>query len=284
MQIDLFGQLQLGPVRFAGTVGVIKVAQGSEHGRPAQITTRQGDDLNLISRTHWVGVDLSPDVLLRAGRINLPFGVRIPEHTMWVRSATRTDRDADQQHGVSLSFQSETVRGEIMGIAGNYQLNPDRFRERGYSLYLELLVADSAALGISSLVTHAQEDRFSLDGQTMLRQSHGVFTRLVPWHKLAFFLEANALLRSRIKPGYVAMAQADLEIIQGLHFMLTGEALDQGKPDVENVERIKGQGEPLFGAWQTIDWFFLPHMEVRLDAIERQNDPFTLLAQFHVYL
>lgn len=43
----------------------------------------------LISRLYWLGVDRP--FLLRAGRTNLPFGGRQVEHTMWVRSSTRTN-------------------------------------------------------------------------------------------------------------------------------------------------------------------------------------------------
>ncbi|HEY6562199.1 MAG TPA: hypothetical protein VI072_33255 [Polyangiaceae bacterium] len=285
MQADLYGQLQLGRVRVAGDIGVIKVEPNSPHGRAAQITTSQGDDMNLVSRTHWIGVDVTPDVLVRAGRINLPFGVRIPEHVMWAREATRTDRDSDQQHGVSVSFQGDWLRGEIMGIAGNFQINPDRFRERGYSLYLEALASDWAALGISSLVTRAEEDRLLLNGDVMTRQAHGGFARLAPLSQLALLIEANGLLRSSNKPGYVAFAQADYEVVQGLHLMLTGEALDEGKPrDQPGLDAVTGQGKPRFGGWASVDWFFLPHLEMRLDGLKRQDEPFTLLAQLHAYL
>jgi hypothetical protein len=285
MQADLYGQLQLGPVRAAGTIGVIKVEPNSPHGRAAQVTTSQGDDLNLISRTHWVGVDVTPDVLVRAGRINLPFGVRIPEHVMWAREATRTDRESDQQHGVAVAFQADWLRGEIMGIAGNYQINPDRFRERGYSLYLEAMASSTAALGVSSLVTRADEDRLLLNGDAMTRQAHGAFARLALLPQLALLLEADGLIRSGYKPGYVGFAQADYEVVQGLHFMLTGEVLDEGKRRNEpGIDAVAGQGEPRFGGWASIDWFFLPHLEMRVDGLKRQDEPFTLLAQLHVYL
>jgi hypothetical protein len=284
MQIDLYGQVQAGPVRAGGSIGVIKVDAGSPHGRAAQITTAQGDDLNLVSRTHWVGVDVTPDVFVRAGRMNLPYGLRIPEHVMWAREATRTDRESDQQHGVAVALQSEWLRGEVMGIAGNYQINPDRFRERGYSLYLEALAASWAGVGVSSLVTRADEDRLLLEGESSVRQAHGVFARLAPFSKLALLLEGDALLRSRRTTGYVGLAQADYEPIQGLHFLLTGEVLDEGKLDEPGTESVDGLGKPRFGGWASVNWFFLPHFDVRIDAIERQSEPFTLLAQLHFYL
>lgn len=78
MQLDAYGQIRIGRLRAAASVGLAKVEPGSPHARAAQVTTGQGNQLNLLSRWHWVGVDLNKEVLLRAGRINLPFGVRIP--------------------------------------------------------------------------------------------------------------------------------------------------------------------------------------------------------------
>src|SRR5690606_27784727 len=137
---------------------------GSPHARAAQVTHGQGDQYNLLSRTHWLGFDLgaNDEYLLRLGRMNLPFGVRIPEHTMWAREATRTDRESDQQHGIALAYTGDTFRMEAMGIAGNFQINPDKYRERGYSLYFEYFPTPYVALGASSMLTFAQEDRLLL--------------------------------------------------------------------------------------------------------------------------
>jgi len=223
---------------------------------------------------------------LRGGRLNLPFGVRIPEHIMWVRDATRTDRESDQQHGVALAYNGSFLRGEVMGIAGNYQISPDKFRERGYSLYLEAAAASWAGVGVSSLVTVSKVDRLTLVEENTTRQVHGVFARLAPLQEVVVLLEGDAMLRSRATLGYVGFLQGDFEFVQGLHFLLTGEVLDQGRPSENfNVSlETPGNGKPKWGGWVSVDWFFLPHMELRLDGISRQTEPFTLLAQLHAYL
>ncbi|HEX3854150.1 MAG TPA: hypothetical protein VHW01_24470, partial [Polyangiaceae bacterium] len=154
MMADVYGQMQFGQFRVEGSLGIVRVGVGSPYARSAQITGNQGDQWNLLSRTHWIGYDLADgQVTLRAGHLNLPFGVRIPEHTMWVRQSTRTDRESAQQDGVALAYNGEKLRGEAMGIAGNYQVRPDKFRERGYSLYLEYMTGTRTAIGLSSLVT-----------------------------------------------------------------------------------------------------------------------------------
>jgi hypothetical protein len=288
MQFDLYGQLKFGSVRAAGSIGLSRVEPGSPHAHAAQVTTNQGEQFNMISRSHWIGVDFTDEFLVRAGRLNLPFGVRMPEHVMWVREQTRTDRESDQQHGLALSYSGSSLRGELMAILGNYQINPDKFRERGYSLFVEMLVTSSVGFGVSSMVTTAEADLTTFADDKTLRQAHGLFTRLVPVSQVAVLLEADALLKTDLNAGYVGFLQVDYEPVQGLHFLATGEFLDQGFRPAEGAlpdpERAPGFGEPKFGGWLSVDWFFAPHCEVRIDGIARQDDPFRLLAQFHVFL
>ncbi|HEY3233122.1 MAG TPA: hypothetical protein VGJ84_00305, partial [Polyangiaceae bacterium] len=155
MQADLYAQARLGAFRGAASLGLAEVGPDSPHARAAQITSAPAYRLNLVSRTHWIGWDFGEQYTLRAGRLNLPFGVRIPEHTAWVRDYTRTDRESDQQHGIAVAYNGDSARGEIMLILGNYQVRPDRFRERGYSLYIEGRLADDQRIGVSSLITRA---------------------------------------------------------------------------------------------------------------------------------
>lgn len=287
MQADAYGHLRMGKVRVAGSVGASRTRPGASHTQAAQVTTST-DGMNLVSRNHWVGYELDPEVLVRAGRINLPFGIRVPEHVLWVRDQTHTDRESDQQHGVAISYSGTKLRGEILGIAGNYQLAPDEFRDRGYAGFAEYFLDTKLAVGVSSLITVAQADRFTLREEPVTRQAHGVLARWSPVRPLVMLLEADALLVTERTPGYVGMLQVDVEVVQGLHVIATGEVLDAGKDDRPLRGRAAaaapGVGEPKLGGWAGVNWFFLPHLDVRVEALARQEDPLTLLAQFHAYL
>jgi len=284
MMADLYGQLQFGNFRAEGSLGVVRVGEGSPYARAAQLTTNQGDQWNLLSRTHWLGYDLADGTMtLRAGHMNLPFGVRIPEHTMWVRKETLTDRESAQQDGVAFAYNGEKLRGEVMAILGNYQVGPDKYRQRGYSLFGEYLVGERTAVGISSMITKAKKDRITLEPNP-LRQVHGAFVRSALTDELVLLAEADAIITSDHDPGYVGFAQADYELIRGLHLMATGEVLNGGYDKLVGGEKTKGNGKPKFGVWGTVDWFFLPHCELRADAYSRQEDDFTVLGQLHVFL
>jgi hypothetical protein len=285
METDLKAQVTVSRFRAYGSLGYMY--QGAQL---TAITSR--NENNLVSREHWVGVDLGDDkqFLLRAGRIDVPFGIRMDEHDLFVRSTqtTRTNINESQQHGVALSYTGQTVRGEIMLVLGNYQLNPDAFRERGYAGFIEFSVKPWAAVGASSLITYARTDFETPTEQHVIRQVHGAFARLVPVRPLVILSEVDALVTTSdaqsngmggTVPGFIAMAQADIEPTQGLHIVLTGEAMAQG-----------GAGGPYmsYDSWNGLLWFFAPHADARFDfvvvSMPNQKAGFFLLPQLHVYL
>jgi hypothetical protein len=294
MMLDVYGQMRFGGFTAGGSIGGARVDAGSPYARRAQVTGNQGKEWNLISRTHYIGYDVLPELTVRAGRLNLPFGVRIPEHTMWVRQATNTDRESSQQHGVAIAYVGEKLRGEIMGIAGNYQVKPDKYRDRGYAGYLEYAVGDTTTIGVSSLYTFTATDRASNANLKTMHQVHGLTARAGFGDKFCLLAEVDGILTSRREPGYVGFAQFDAEVLQGVHVMLTGEMLDQGhlKPAPNAAvpgttvasPRTAGEGKPKLGGWLSVAWFVYSHFDVRVDAIKRTDEDVSILGQLHVYL
>jgi hypothetical protein len=273
MQADAAAEVRFGDFRAHGSLGAV-----TSEGSAASVAG------SLVSREHWLGYGFADDaILLRAGRINLPFGVRSIEHTLFVRSATRTDLNDTQQHGVALAYNGELLRAEVMGILGNYQLRPDAYRERGYSGYVELAPLHWAAFGLSSLITHAKKDLYG--GTSTTRQAHGLFARLAPLTPLVLLVEGDLVARAsegtKTQTGFAGMLQADVELIQGLHAIATGELYDAGKATAALS----------WNAWLGLGWFFLPHADLRIDAmhgsIAAGNNKTTVsayMAQLHVSL
>lgn len=281
MQLDLYGAANLGRFVVGGSLGVASGIEGVAHARAAQLNREQGQGFLLLGRTHYLGVRLGDFTQLRVGRLNLPFGVRMPEHVMWVREATRTDRESDQQHGASLSYARGRWRIEGMVSFGNFQVNPDQFRERGYVASVEYLHSPTLAYGISSQLLRSNRDRL-LPVDDMLRQAHGVHGRLGLSRKLAFVGELDLLRETQRRLGYVAYVYGDYEPLRGVHLMLTGEALDGGRR--EGAESAPGSGRLRGGLWGSIQWFGFSHFDVRVDAIARSQEAFTLQGQVHWFL
>lgn len=255
--------------------------------QPAWVTSNP--EGNLVSREHWAGYAFSENAgLVRAGRINLPFGIRDNNHRLWVRDRTRTDINDSQQHGVALAYRTGKLRGEIMGIAGNFQTSPDAYRERGYSGYAEYAVARGAAVGVSSLTAFTQRDpRTQQKGG---RMAHGLFARVSPWRPLVLMAEGDLLVAlpetGSSRTGQASMLLVDLEVLQGLHLQATGETTSPGGSSPASPTSLTS-----YGGWGSVLWFFAPHTDLRLDVVQ-QNVPagpmrlgvFSTLAQLHLYL
>jgi len=277
MQADLAAGVIVDRFRASASLGY-----AHEGALAASVTHGEGD--RLVSRQHWAGIVLGEDdaFMLRAGRMNLPFGLRAIEHTLWTKAATRTDVNAAQQHGVALSYASEAWRMEAMGILGNFQLSPPELRERGYAAYVERAFSQSAAVGVSSLITYADHDVAAK--RPVLRQAHGAFARLVPAKPVVIMTEGDLLVRSPTgapsEIGATGMLQVDVEPLQGLHLIATGELLSE---DFSTRPASVGGG-------LSVQWFFLPHADVRFDFNHR-NVPVgdgragvtSLLGQIHVF-
>ncbi len=248
-------------------------------------TLTRGPEHNLVSRQHWFGYRTQQEeVLVRVGRMNLPFGIRTVEHTLGVRQQTRTSINDQQQYGAAVAVSSERLRGELMAIAGNFQLRPDAYRERGYSAFVEWAPAERFAFGASSLITHAERDTVKL--KETWRHAHGLFARWVPaWDPLVLQTEWDWVLSSSKaefhRSGLVSFLQADVEFHQGMHVLLTGEASNVGSRERHFT----------WGSWLSYAWFFAPHADLRLDAIHQSVGTSvgrfgvtSLLLQGHLFL
>ncbi|MGC4090104.1 MAG: hypothetical protein QM756_19920 [Polyangiaceae bacterium] len=278
MQLDMSAALQLG-----GFVASASVGYAPEGALPAALTS--GAEKNLISRYHWLGYGLLDGaLLLRAGRMNLPFGLRTIEHTSWVRSMTRTSINTDQQYGVSAVYAKDRLRAEVMAVLGNFQLKPDDFRERGYSAYAEVALMPKLTLGASSLLTYRVLDPRTL--RQTWRHAYGAFARYAtPWEPLVLLAEFDYVFESpRYAPrrqGLVGFVQADVEFAQGMHLLGTGEFNDVGPEGTRTS----------YGGWLSYAWFLLPHTDLRIDTVYQRYaspvgdlDAVTLLLQGHVFL
>lgn len=278
MRADLMADLGIDHLRAAGSLGY--APQGT---LAASLTGRASD--NIVSREHWVGYEFGEDGswLVRAGRMAIPFGIRNIEHNFWVRSLTRSDYNDTQQYGVALAFSVDQLRGEVMGIAGNFEIRPDAYRERGYSAYVEYAPANTVALGASSQFTRATRD--IIYNVTDYYQAHGVFARASPYRQLVLMTEFDWVYQSLTwnghRGGYAGFVQADVEPTQGLHFMATGEAMNGGSAEEPSS----------FGGWLSSVWFFAPHLDARFDggyqtlgSAAGYTNVWIGLAQLHVFL
>ena len=265
MQADFRAALTLGPVIVTGSIGYL---QNGHHA--AQIT--QGDKNVLVSREFWLGVHLGEDQdsMIRAGRMYVPFGIRVIEHPFYVRTMTGTNIDSQQQWGASFFHETEKYRTEIMAIAGNYQIAPDAYRQRGYAGYIEYSVQPGMQLGFSSMVTYAKLDANSLKSSAFVG-AHGPMLRWSPIDAVAILAELDlthfAAAQTLTQYGLVGMSQIDWEVLRGLHTMVTGEIYHQAELDDLRAHHFYNRG------WLSLVWFVYPHFDIRGDAYYASEVP-----------
>jgi hypothetical protein len=137
-------------------------------------------------------------------------------------------------------------------------------------------------VGVSSELTFVKLDELDLVQE--MRSAHGVFTRLAPYKPLVIMAEVDALLNkptdTKLEGGVVGMLQLDYEPIQGVHLIGTGETYRQ-----------PGSSLLLWGGWGSVDWFFLPHMDIRVDFVDQLEpvnnakvNTFSIGPQYHLFL
>lgn len=292
--IDMISDLRFGvtpgPFIAVATIGFVPVGA-----RLAALTNNAED--NIVSREHYLGVALDDrKIVILAGRLNLPFGLRNVEHTAYVRAATRTDTDSSQQYGLEMVYDGPRVRAALMGIVGNFLVRDAQgnflpeYREHGYSGYAEYAFSQRFTLGVSSLVTHADKalpsivtnlapDPFA-NASDSWRQAHGLFSRWYVGGHTVLMAEGQLLIQSAAGVprdwGGAGLLQADYQPIQGLHFIATAETLRQF-------------GQSNYGLWASVSWFFFQYCEVRVDNVFSENGTptgfeaaFSFLAQLHL--
>jgi hypothetical protein len=236
--------------------------------------------------------------------MNVPYGIRSVEHPFIVRSVTRTDINKSQQHGVTLAYSGEKVRGELMAILGNYALHGDPKwdapHERGASGFIEYLPSNKIALGLSGLVTYADLARTdldpSLDAAPIGRWAGAIHARIAPIKELVILTEVDTLVNSQPYTdnhannhfGLAGLVQADLQPIQGIHVLAAGEVFNG------HIHETNNTWDSTTGVvWGGVWWFFAPHFDVRADVVyasgkapgSSPTSPGTsLLFQLHGYL
>lgn len=250
MQADARAAVQAGIFSASGSVGVV-----SEGAQGAWVTSN--DRWNLVAREYWAGITPTKGLTVRAGRMNLPFGIRTEDHIVYVRSATGTTINDDQQVGLAVAYGTRKLRAEVMGIAGNFQVRPDDFRKRGYSGFVGYALNKRAEIGVSSLTTIAALDTDTLAPRTYM--AHGVFTRLSPFERFSIVAEADYLRDDRdgdVTNGVVGLGVLDFEATQGVHVLGLGEYC---------AANLAEASEGVWRAGAAAQWFFASRLDVRAD-------------------
>lgn len=187
MQLDLAMRVATGPISFVvvgGARGRVRSGASASAGSAASEVPETSLASYVISREHyvmWRPEEMGPYV--RAGRFAAPFGLRIADHTTYVRRFTGYNL-MEETYGVSGGFVNETLEVHATGFVFDPLQGAAR-EELGGALMFEVQPSSMGVVGVSARAGIADTTRLSagvhaklwLDGAKLLLQGEAVGVR-----------------------------------------------------------------------------------------------------------
>jgi hypothetical protein len=227
-----------------------------------------------ISREHylmWRSGAIGPYV--RVGRFFAPYGLRLAEHTTYVRRDNGFNL-LDETYGLSGGVVENSWELHVTGFIPDF-LRSFGHKQSGAAAMFEYRLADAYALGLDA--------KFST-GDGAKRTGGGVFAK-------AYVAPIKTIF----------MAQGDLFHFQGDTGAATNQLIGYFGPTIFPVRGvwlsaygevsqtdIKVKGTATTAVNGQLNWFPYPHFELivqaRLQSPQQQESAKTLMAQLHVFL
>ena len=117
------------------------------------LTTRKGSPERPIlgySREHWLQYRFTETISLRAGKVVLPFGLKMSDHTQYVRQDNGLDK-YDQSYAVELDWIRDDFTLSAAAFAGDVVTQDESLREAGGALRGTFVLGNLAEVGVSAL-------------------------------------------------------------------------------------------------------------------------------------
>ncbi len=228
------------------------------------------------SREHYLGWRPTQQLGVYVGKMDKAFGLRIPDHNLSSRRATRVAQ-FDQVHGALVHWVGEKLEGALHYFVGDLNEQDEDLRDKGFSGNFEWGVTERQRLGASFMRSATTADTrtvMAIHDRIGFGKGHSVMAEL---GQIKREPEAGAATTSRY-----GLLQTHLLALRG--FWVTG-TFDYYRRDT-SVE------EESFGVGPGIQWFPRQKWEVRLDLINRRlfsestaaEDSWQALAQVHLWL
>ncbi len=228
----------------------------------------------VISREHylmWRPAALGPYV--RAGRFFAPYGLRLAEHTTYVRRDLGFNL-LEESYGLSAGILKNEWEIHATGFVPD-GLRDMGGRDTGFALMAERRVAGLAALGLSARVGYYKDARRFQGGPFARAYIEKIKTQLMFEADVVNGKGATGPAANQLA-GYLG---ATVFPVKGLWLSVYGERL---QTDI----KVKGTATDALNG--QINWFPYPHLEValtgRLQSPQGQESARTLLFQLHYYL
>jgi hypothetical protein len=225
----------------------------------------------LASREHWIGYQPEPGVDVRVGRLVLPFGIRQPDHTQYVREDFGFDK-YQQSYAVEADIRRQSWSLFASFFAGDFVNLPNERQERGVVLTPVLELGEGAAIG-GSVLGSVSEARNRGAGSLFARTPLGGDAYALA-EVAAQYFDANrggeklTAMAEYLRVGWFVRPEMDLYLEAGHRALLNTGGLIKGRV---------GLGMN----WQVTRWFeFVPQVV----AEARSDLPSRILAMAQLHL
>jgi hypothetical protein len=186
----------------------------------------------IASREHWLKLQLDEGVDLRVGRLVLPFGMRQPDHTQYVREDFEFDK-YDQSYGAELDIRGQDWSLFGSAFAGDLTNVPSERQERGVVLTPVREFGGGAALGLSALgALSSARNRIagSLFGRAPLVDGTYVMAEVAIQHFAQNDADATlSTLAEYLRVGWFVKPALDVFVEGGHRAFLNADGLSKGR-------------------------------------------------------
>lgn len=228
------------------------------------------------SREHYLGWRPLQKLGIYVGKMDKAFGLRIPDHNLSSRRATRVAQ-FDQVHGALVHWVGESLEGALHYFVGDLNEQDEDLHDKGFSATFEWGATERQRFGASIMRSATAADSRSvmaIHDRLGFGKGHSLMAEFGQ-------IRREPKLGDAVTARY-ALLQTHLMAMRG--FWVTG-TFDYYRRDTSLEEESLGVGPG-------IQWFPRQKWELRLDLLNRRlfsettasEDSWQLLGQVHLWL
>jgi hypothetical protein len=229
---------------------------------------------NYRSRESYIGYRVTQAFGIYAGLMDKAFGIRVPDHIAFSRTATRLDQD-DQTDGVLFHVLTENWELAVQPFVGNL-VQESNLREKGVTVQMGTMVGDTTRLGASFAEEKSEfikHTMYSIDARSGFGPSNSLLFEIGQ-------VESTPLNETKTTDRYVFLQNQWL-LHRGLSSILTAE---MQQPDITKNGEVYRFGPG-------IQYFPVYRMELRADIYDTRgrssaaysDDSWMVTGQVHLW-